>query len=155
MTELTEIRHGRLRMNVPRTWRDTSELAFESPPQKLMADPRRPEAGKDYKNNVHVTFEDRASHLTSPADYLDVIANTLKQQGMVTVEIRRFELGDSPTPRLGVERRVNTRDGWVRQVGAVSLYPDVAVVATASTIEPSDEETLRELHELVGSIRLD
>lgn len=155
MNDLIEVHHGRLKMELPRSWRDRSELAFESPVQKLAADPRRPGAVKEYNNNVHVTFEERAPNLGSPGDYLDLIAEKLRQQGVMFVEVQRFELSDDTVPRTGIERRVSTQGGWVRQFSAVSLYPDIAVVATASTIEPSQADTLKELRRVISSVRFD
>ncbi|MEL6760072.1 MAG: hypothetical protein AAFP04_06680 [Myxococcota bacterium] len=142
-------------MHVPRTWRDRSALAFESPRRQLATDPRRPNNTREYTNNVHVSFEDRASHLESPGDYLTIIADQLTKKGVVSREVRRFDLPDSDVSRMGVERRVNTAGGWVRQLSVVSFYEDVVVVATAATLEPCPEATLNELHDLLASVRLD
>jgi len=155
MDNTIEMRHGRLKLRLPRDWQDRSELAFESPTQRLAADPRRPGSAKEYSNNMHVTFEDRAPHLSTPSDYIDLIEEQLKKQGVIFREIRRFEVASADAPRLGVERRINTSGGWVRQLSVVAFYDDLTVVATGSTIEPTEEATLNELRELLGSVRLD
>jgi hypothetical protein len=144
VTDLFPVEHGRIRVHLPGDWEDRSTLLFLAPAHAGPAAPMSAKAPAKRHRNLSITLD------RTDAESAEQFVKKLL--GVATAE--PIELA----ARAGAcaARRVQTPDGWVRQlVAAAIVEPGLVLLAIASVDEGSFEAHRAELVGLMGRIEFD